>query len=148
MFEHVGPANYHTFMKIADKVLKDDGLFLLHTIGANSANYGTDLWTERYIFPGSFIPSIQHIAEASEKLFVMEDWHNFGDDYAKTLQAWYANFTANWEGTLAVHYDRRFYRMWTYMLQTYAGSFRARRNQLWQIVFSKHGVPGGYTSIR
>jgi cyclopropane-fatty-acyl-phospholipid synthase len=58
------------------------------------------------------------------------------------------NFAANWEKVISQQYDDRFYRMWTYMLQTTAGSFQARHIQLWQIVFSKGGVPGGYGSIR
>ena len=148
MFEAVGNANYRVFMETVNKVLADEGLFLLHTIGSKDVRQSRDPWTERYIFPGSHLPTIEQIAKAEQGLFVMEDLHNFGDDYATTLQAWYRKFNSNWETTISKHYDRRFYRMWTYMLQTYAGSFRARRNQLWQIVYSKSGVPGGYQSVR
>jgi len=148
MFEHVGPANHRTFMETVDRVLEGDGLFLLHTIGSNDPKFSTDPWTERHIFPGSYLPTVGQIAKAAHGLFVMEDWHNFGDDYARTLRAWCRNFKASWDPTLSRHYDQRFYRMWTYMLQTYAGSFQVRRNQLWQIVYSKTGVPGGYASIR
>ncbi len=148
MFEHIGSANYRRFMETVDRVLDDDGLFLLHTIGSNDIKHNRDLWTERYIFPGSHLPTIEQIAKSACGLFVMEDWHNFGEDYGTTLQAWLRNFNANWERTLSKHYDLRFYRMWSYMLQIYAGSFRARRNQLWQIVYSKSGVPGGYCSVR
>lgn len=80
-------------------------------------------------------------------LFVMEDWHNFGADYDKTLIAWYKNFQRNWDN-VKKDYDERFYRMWKYFLLSCAGSFRARKNQLWQIVLSKKGVRGGYFSIR
>ncbi|MBW2591692.1 MAG: class I SAM-dependent methyltransferase, partial [Deltaproteobacteria bacterium] len=73
----------------------------------------------------------------------MEDWHNFGADYDKTLMAWYHNFKSNWEA-LKENYDERFYRMWTYYLLACAGCFRARQMQLWQIVFSPKGIPGGY----
>lgn len=148
VIEAFGPKNHKTFMNIVNKHLKDDGLFLLHTIGSNDAKYSTDPWTERYIFPGSYLPTIEQIAKAANGALVIEDVHNFGNDYATTLQAWNDNFVSNWETTISKHYDQRFYRMWTYMLQTYAGSFRARRNQLWQIVFSKKGVPGGYASVR
>ena len=148
MFEHVGPSSYRIFMETADRVLESDGLFLLHTIGSNDHKFSTDPWTERHIFPGSYLPTVAQIAKAIHGLFVMEDWHNFGDDYARTLRAWLQNFNTNWESTLSKHYDRRFYRMWTYMLQTYAGSFQVRRNQLWQIVYSKKGIPGGYASVR
>ncbi len=77
----------------------------------------------------------------------MEDWHNFSADYDPTLMAWYDNFEHHWP-QLEKKYDQKFYRMWRYYLLLCAGSFRARHNQLWQIVLSKNGVPGGYQSIR
>lgn len=147
MFEHVGRKNYRTFMEVAYNALKDDGLFLLHTIGRNRSVISTDLWIGKYIFPNSMVPSIKQIGKSIEGLFVMEDWHNFGADYDKTLMAWHKNFEDNWD-KLKSNYDERFYRMWKYYLLASAGSFRARKNQLWQIVLSKKGVPGGYTSLR
>jgi len=147
MFEHVGYKNYRTFMKIAHNALKDGGLFLLHTIGGNRSVKGNDPWIEKYIFPNSMIPSIKQISKAIEGLFVMEDWHNFGADYDKTLMAWHKNFEDNWN-KIKSNYDEKFYRTWKYYLLSCAGSFRARKNQLWQIVLSKKGVPGGYKSIR
>ncbi len=147
MFEHVAYKNYRAFMKIAHKALKDNGLFLLHTIGNNRSAVGTDSWLEKYIFPNSMIPSIKQIGQSIEGLFVMEDWHNLGDDYDKTLMAWHENFENNWE-KIKSNYDERFYRMWKYYLLSCAGLFRTRKNQLWQIVLSKKGVPGGYQSIR
>jgi cyclopropane-fatty-acyl-phospholipid synthase len=77
----------------------------------------------------------------------MEDWHSFGHDYDRTLMSWYINFTDNWYQLKSI-YDERFYRMWTYYLLFCAGTFRSRRNQLWQIVFSKKGLKGGYDAIR
>lgn len=147
MFEHVGYKNYRTFMQLTHDLLKDDGLFLLHTIGSNITRTHTDPWLSKYIFPNSLLPSTAQVAKAAEHLFVMEDWHNFSTDYDKTLMAWHHNFTAHWE-RLKKEYDEKFYRMWKYYLLSCAGSFRARKNQLWQIVFSKHGVPDGYVSIR
>jgi cyclopropane-fatty-acyl-phospholipid synthase len=93
------------------------------------------------------LPSIKQISEASEDIFVLEDWHNFGVDYDKTLMAWHENFEASWD-SIEGDYDERFKRMWDYYLLSFAGSFRARKNQLWQIVFSKDGVKGGYESLR
>jgi len=148
MIEHVGVKNYKTFMKIVDRSLKDNGLFLLHTIGATTSKTSNDPWTDKYIFPGGMLPTAERIAEAANGIFVMEDWHNFGVDYAKTLIAWFKKFNNNWEKIISPYYDERFYRMWKYFLLSASGSFRARRNQLWQIVFSKKGVEGGYSSIR
>ena len=147
MIEHIGYKNYRTFMKVVHRCLDDDGLFLLHTIGEIRSVTVTDPWTEKYIFPGSMLPSTKQLGQATENLFVMEDWHNFGADYDKTLMAWYANFERSWD-SIKQNYDDRFFRMWKYFLLSTAGSFRARRNQLWQIVFSKRGVIGGYQSYR
>lgn len=147
MFEHVGYKNYRVFMKTMHRLLKDDGLFLLHTIGANKSMITTDPWTHKYIFPNSMLPSIKQIGASIEQLFVMEDWHNFGHDYDKTLMAWFENFDHSWN-ELKPDYDERFYRMWKYYLLSCAGSFRAGKNQLWQIVLSKNGIPNGYQSIR
>jgi cyclopropane-fatty-acyl-phospholipid synthase len=147
MFEHVGYKNYRIFMKTIHRLLKEDGLFLLHTIGANKSMITTDPWTNKYIFPNSMLPSIKHIGASIEQLFVMEDWHNFGHDYDKTLMAWFENFDRSWD-ELKQDYDERFYRMWKYYLLSCAGSFRAGKNQLWQIVLSKNGIPLGYQSIR
>ncbi len=147
MFEHVGYKNYRAFMQVATRCLKDGGLFLLHTIGGNRSVRATDDWIGTYIFPNSMLPSVAQIATAIEGIFVMEDWHNFGAYYDETLMAWHKNFTTGWPA-LKEKYDERFYRMWTYYLLSCAGSFRARRNQLWQIVLGKIGVPGGYTGTR
>jgi cyclopropane-fatty-acyl-phospholipid synthase len=92
MFEHVGVKNYRTYFQVARRCTAEDGLFLLHTIGSNVSSNHTDPWIEKYIFPNSMIPSAEQIAEASERLFVIEDWHNFGADYDRTLMAWRANF--------------------------------------------------------
>jgi len=147
MFEHVGYKNYREYMKVVARCLKDDGLFLLHTIGGNLSVRYTDPWIEKYIFANSMLPSIAQIAKACEGIFVMEDWHSFGDYYDKTLMAWFSNFEKNWD-TIKENYSERFFRMWTFYLLSCAGTFRARKNQLWQIVLSKNGVPGGYTSLR
>ena len=147
MFEHVGQKNYRTFFDAVSRMLSQGGLFLLHTIGATITQYNTDPWIDRYIFPGGEIPSVAQIGGALEGLFVMEDWHNFGPDYDKTLMVWYHNFKSAWP-ELKEKYGERFYRMWSYYLLSCAGSFRARHNQLWQVVLSKGGVPGGYRSVR
>ena len=147
MFEHVGHRNYRTYMKVVHRCLTSDGLFLLHTIAGNSSVNSTDPWINKYIFPNSMLPSANQITAAAERVFVLEDWHSFGQYYDKTLMTWYSNFTKNWD-KIKDTYDQRFYRMWTYYLLSCAGSFRSRRNQLWQIVFSKKGIRGGYQSIR
>ena len=143
MFEHVGYKNFRTYFETAHTVLKDDGMFLLHTGGSSVSITHNDPWFDKYIFPNGLLPSVKQIGEAIEDLFVMEDWHNFGFDYSLTLTAWYENFEANWNGP-----RDEFYRMWKFYLLACAGWFQARYVQLWHIVLSKDGVPGGYLSVR
>lgn len=147
MFEHVGPKNHRRYMEVVRRCLKEGGLALLHTIGNSRTAAAPDPWLERYIFPNSALPSAVQITRAMEGLFVLEDWHNFGADYDRTLLAWRRNFDAAWSA-LRHAYDERFYRMWTYYLLCCAGSFRARRNHVWQLVLSPDGVLGGYHSVR
>ncbi|CFQ27975.1 MULTISPECIES: cyclopropane fatty acyl phospholipid synthase [Yersinia] len=147
MFEHVGPKNYRTYFEVVNRNLKPDGLFLLHTIGANRTDLSIDPWINKYIFPNGCLPSVKHIAQASEPYFIMEDWHNFGADYDRTLMAWYARFQAAWP-TLAQNYSSRFERMFSYYLNACAGAFRARDIQLWQVLFSPNGVEGGIRTPR
>jgi cyclopropane-fatty-acyl-phospholipid synthase len=147
MFEHVGWKNYRGFMSKVKRLMPEDGLFVLQTIGRNTSAKGCDPWIVKYIFPNSMLPSASQICESAEGLFVLEDWHSFGPDYDKTLMAWFAQFHDSWE-QLKNRYPQRFYRMWTYYLLSCAGSFRARKNQLWQIVLSPQGVQGGYRAPR
>jgi cyclopropane-fatty-acyl-phospholipid synthase len=148
MMEHVGPKNYRSYLSRMAGLLTDDGMMLLHTIGNNKSTLRTDPWLDRYIFPGSVLPSVKNISAAAEGLFVMEDWHNMGANYDKTLMSWYANFKKSYPSLDHAKYDERFYRMWEYYLLVCAALFRARDVQLWQIVYSKRGVAGGYKSVR
>ncbi len=146
MFEHVGYKNYRTYMEVVTKCLKDNGLFLLDVIGNVRTVYRIDPWIDKYIFPNSMLPSVKQIGAAIDDLLIMEDWHNFGVDYDKTLMAWYEKFTDHW-GDLQKNYSDRFYRMWEFYLLSCAATFRSRKNQQWQIVLSKDGVDGGYRRI-
>lgn len=143
MFEHVGRKNYREYMRVANRCLKDDGLFLLHTIGKNVHHTSPDPWIDKYIFPNGELPALNQVTDAAESLFVVEDVHNFGADYDRTLMAWHDNFEANWP-QFKDQFSERFYRMWRYYLLSCAGAFRARDIQLWQFVLSKKGVLGGY----
>ena len=142
MFEHVGVKNYRSYFEVARRCLGDDGLFLLHCIGSNVSRERTDPWIAKYIFPNSMLPSAAQISTALEGLFVLEDWHNFGADYDLTLQAWRDNVEAAWP-RLDARYDERFRRMWRFYLAASMATFRTRHSQLWQLLLSPHGVPGG-----
>ncbi|MCG8461281.1 MAG: cyclopropane fatty acyl phospholipid synthase, partial [Holophagales bacterium] len=148
MLGHVGHRNYRTFMEVAHRSLDDDGLFLLHTMGANRSTTAADPWIDRYIFPNGMAPSIAQVGSAIERLFVMEDWHNFSTDYCRTCMAWSENFDRAWPELRGSNYDERFYRMWHYYLCCFAGAFKARTLETWDVVLSKQGGRPKYGSIR
>jgi len=147
MFEHVGPKNHARFFAIVEHLLKDQGLFLLHTIGNYRTSRKPDPWIDKYVFPNGFLPSSADIARAVEGQFLIEDWHNFGADYDRTLMAWWENFERGWPA-LEDKYGQRFYRMWKYYLMSCAAFFRSRQGQLWQLVLSKRARFSVYRSIR
>ncbi len=151
MMEHVTYKNYDTFMELMKNCLKDEGLFLLHTIGSNESVIANDPWTEKYTFPNSHLPSIAQIGKAAESRFVLEDLHNFGAYYYPTCMAWFNNFDRHWKELSTKYpekYDERFYRMWKFYLLCSAGGFKTRGMQLWQFVFSKSTIPNVYQSVR
>lgn len=136
MIEHVGFKNYKTLFDATSSCLKKDGLFLLHTIGDHFATPFGEPWSHKYIFPNSSLPSLSQLEKHTRQHYIIEDLQNFGGDYDFTLKAWHENFVRNWP-SIAANYDERFYRMWEYYLLSFAGSFRARKLQLWQVVLSK-----------
>jgi cyclopropane-fatty-acyl-phospholipid synthase len=147
MFEHVGPKNYHTYFEMLHRVLDPQGLCLLHTIGLDRPASATDPWIERYVFPGGKLPGPDELMRAAQTRFIVEDWHNFGPDYDRTLMAWHANFEQAWP-QLRSAYSERFRRMWRYYLLSCAGFFRSRQGQLWQLVLSRRERVETYRSRR
>ena len=147
MFEHVGEKNYRDYCQTASRLLEDQGLFLLHTIGSDVRIARTDPWIDRYIFPNGKIPCATELSAALEGLFLIEDWHNFGCDYDRTLMEWYRRLESNWP-TLSQHYSERFYRTWKFYLLGCAAYFRSKQGQLWQLVLSKRSKDGPYRSFR
>lgn len=139
MFEHVGPKNYRTYMEVVDRCLAPGGVSLLHTIAGNRRTRHIDPWVHRYVFPGANLPTMSEVSEAAEGLFVVEDVHNFGPDYDRTLMAWHGRFEEAWP-RLRERYDERFHRLWRYYLLACAGTFRARRAQLLQVVLTRPGT--------
>ncbi|MEO1083509.1 MAG: cyclopropane fatty acyl phospholipid synthase [Acidobacteriota bacterium] len=148
MLGHVGYKNYRTLMEVAHRALKDDGLFLIHTMGANRSAIAADPWLDRYIFRNGMAPSVAQLGEAFEQLLVMEDWHNFSVDYGHTCLDWLENFERAWPQLEGPNYDGRFRRMWRYYLCCFAAAFFARTLETWDIVLSKQGGRGKYRSIR
>jgi cyclopropane-fatty-acyl-phospholipid synthase len=139
IMEHVGYKNYHTYMDVVNRTLKDGGIAFIHTIGGNKSSISTNPWVDKYIFPNGMLPSIAQLAKAMEKTFIVEDLHNIGPHYDKTLMAWYDNFEKAWP-ELKNQFDETFFRMWRYYLLSSAGGFRARYTQLWQMVLTRPGT--------
>lgn len=147
MFEHVGAKNFRTYFECARRYLKQDGIFLLHTIWENERHPVIDAWQDKYIFPNGDLPSLGEITSAVEGLFVVEDVHNFGTDYDKTLMAWNTNFQSR-RAELAQRHGDKFCRMWEYYLLQCAAAFRCRHISVGQLVLSPKGLRGGYQSVR
>ena len=147
MMEHVGPRNLPAFFKTCDRVLAPGGVMLHHTIGVLRTKHYTNPWIDKYIFPGGILPSMAQLARSIEPRWVIEDVHNFGPDYDRTLMAWHANIETAW-GDLPA-YDERFRRTWRYYLLASAAAFRVRELQLWQIVFTRtRRYSPVYTAVR
>jgi cyclopropane-fatty-acyl-phospholipid synthase len=147
MFEHVGYKNYKEYFDTVHRLMQDEGVFLLHTIGNYKTMPYVDRWIDKYIFPNGKLPSAVELGGSLEQRFLIEDWHNFGPDYDNTLMAWWQNFDRHWK-QLQHKYDHRFYRMWRYYLMSCAGFFRSRKGQLWQLVLSKQSRKTIYRSVR
>jgi cyclopropane-fatty-acyl-phospholipid synthase len=133
MFEHVGPKNYRTYMDTLRRCLGRDGRFLLHTIGANRPSRTNDPWIEKYIFPNGKLPTREQINAALEGLFKVVNWQSIGTHYVRTLHEWRSNFETHWP-RLKTTRDERFYRMWHFYLSASAASFRAGKNDVWQVL--------------
>ncbi|HVV68217.1 MAG TPA: cyclopropane fatty acyl phospholipid synthase [Gammaproteobacteria bacterium] len=148
MFEHVGYKNYRHYMQVVKRCLAPEGLFLLHTLGSNiSVVKGQNEWLAKYIFPNGMLPSIKQLGASFEKLFVMEDWQNFGAYYHPTLMSWHERFNQHWE-QLKTKYGEQFRRLWNFYLLSCAGGLQGRDCQVWQIVLSHNGIDGVYHSAR
>jgi len=148
MMEHVGRKNYRGFLALCARLVKPEGLCLVHTIGTSVTTDVTDPWIERRIFPGSVLPSVVDVARAAEGQLTLEDWHSLGADYDRTLVAWHDNF-AGYVASGELQRGERFNRTWRYYLLSFAGCFRTRRSiQLWQMVFAPVGRKGGHVSVR
>ncbi|MFQ5556647.1 MAG: cyclopropane fatty acyl phospholipid synthase [Acidimicrobiales bacterium] len=147
MIEHVGSRNLRTFFNRCSDLLTDDGVMLHHMIGSDLSKNRTDPWFDRYIFPGGALPSLQLLGGALDQRWVVEDLHNFGPDYDRTLMAWHDNISRRWEEIPT--YDGHFRRTWDYYLLGSAGSFRVRALHLWQIVFTRTRRRSGvYETVR
>ena len=135
MLEHVGRPNYDLFMRNVSKVLKKEGIFVLHYISGLVESEG-DAWMRKYIFPGGVIPSLREIVSLSaDYKFYTTDIESLRTHYMKTLLKWAENFENNID-TVREMFDERFVRMWTMYLYSCAACFNTGVIDLHQIVFT------------
>lgn len=143
MFEHVGRPQFETFFRACARLLAHDGVMLLHTIGRMGGPGSTDAFTNRYIFPGGYIPALSETVAASEKVrLIATDVETLRLHYARTIRAWYARCVANKAAIVALH-DERFWRMWTFYLAGSATVFEHGSMCNYQIQYcrSRHALP-------
>ena len=147
--EHVGPKNLRGFMKQMNNLLKDDGIFLTHTIGGRNSNNFSDPWIDKYIFPHGVIPSKKQIEKSTKGIFEQRDFEAFGKYYEITLQNWSKNLNKNWHKIKSKFKNPGvFKRMMDYYLLCSVASFRMGSNDLWQFVFTKPNQVKDYKVYR
>ena len=139
LMEHVGPKNYRAYMELAARCLAPGGIIFIHTIGGQEPRAQIDPWYHKYIFPNAVIPTLGQLTSAMDDILDIEDDHNIGPDYDRTLMAWWTNFEKAWP-RLRPHYGDHFYRMWKFYLMTSAAQFRARALNLFQIATTTVGT--------
>jgi len=137
MFEHVGVKSFTNFFSKTYDLLKDDGVFLLHTIGSQAKPAGTNAWIRKYIFPGGYIPSLSEILQVCEKRnIIITDIEILRMHYAQTLKHWYNRIMKNRQ-KITEMFDEKFFRMWEFYLLASEYSFRNMGNVVFQIQISK-----------
>jgi cyclopropane-fatty-acyl-phospholipid synthase len=137
MFEHVGVRNFRTYLEKCRDLLTPTGVMLLHTIGRADGPGFTDQFTDKYIFPGGYIPGLSEVLEANNYIrWFVSDVEVLRLHYAYTLRDWYARTVANRDAIVAL-YDERFFRMWTYYLAGAIVSFTNGPLVNFQIQFTR-----------
>jgi len=138
MFEHVGIKYFKTYIKKTYDLLKENGVFLLHTIGKKGIPTATSPWIRKYIFPGGYIPSLSDIINETQKLNInITDIEILRLHYAHTLTHWYNNIQKN-KNKIVQMFDERFYRMWEFYLLASKYSFVNMGNVVFQIQIAKN----------
>jgi cyclopropane-fatty-acyl-phospholipid synthase len=137
MFEHVGRPQFETFFRACANLLANDGVMLLHTIGRMGGPGTTDEFTDKYIFPGGYIPALSETVAASERVrLIATDVETLRLHYAKTLREWYKRCMTNREAIVAM-YDERFFRMWTFYLAGAVATFESGGMCNYQIQYAR-----------
>jgi cyclopropane-fatty-acyl-phospholipid synthase len=137
MFEHVGVNHYDRFFGTCARLLSDDGVMLLHSIGRSEGPNVTNPWIAKFIFPGGYIPALSEVLPAIERSgLLVSDIEILRLHYAETLKAWRDRFLAHREEAAKL-YDQRFVRMWEFYLAASEMAFREQAMMVMQIQLTK-----------
>ena len=137
MFEHVGVARYDEYFQTVRRLLKDDGVMLLHSIGRNSVPGATNAWIRKHIFPGGYIPSLSEVLPAIERAgLYVTDIEVLRLHYAETLSAWRERFMARRDEAAKIA-GEEFCRMWEFYLAGSETSFRVDGHMVFQIQLAR-----------
>ena len=137
MFEHVGRKFYQKFFKQVNKLLKDDGVALIHTIGSVSPPRDPHPWITKYIFPGGYTPSMSEVARPIEKSgLIVSDIEVLRVHYSYTLKLWKQRFLDNKEKVLSM-FDEKFFRMWEFYLTSCEVAFKWGDQVVYQLQLTK-----------
>ena len=147
MFEHVGPKNYDTYFTNVQRLMAPKASSCCTPSASPPPARAPIPGSTATCSPTAKLPSAVEISTAVEGRFIIEDWHNFGADYDRTLMAWWDRFQRAWP-QLEARYGKRFYRMWQYYLMCCAGFFRSREGQLWQVILTHPQRGDTYRSLR
>jgi len=143
MFEHVGVPYYREFFRCCHNLLTEQGVMLLHTIGRMGGPSYTDAFTNKYIFPGGYIPALSEIIGSSEpNRLMVTDVEALRLHYAMTTRAWYARCREH-RAEIEALYDARFFRMWTLYLAGATAAFEHGGMLVYQVQFARdrHTLP-------
>ncbi len=138
MFEHVGKKFYKIFFESMNKLLKDNGIFLLHTIGVVDKPSPPNKFINKYIFPGGVCPSFSQIIEPIEKTgLIVSDTETLIRHYDKTLESWLERFLAK-RNEVKDLFDEKFVKMWEFYFASCAAAFRHRDLAVFQLQIVKN----------
>jgi cyclopropane-fatty-acyl-phospholipid synthase len=137
MFEHVGVGHFGEFFRQCARLLAEDGVMVLHSIGRSEGPNATNPWIDKYIFPGGYIPALSEVLPAIERAgLLITDIEILRLHYAQTLQNWRERFMAHAEEARRL-YDERFVRMWEFYLAASEMAFRHQGMMVFQIQLAK-----------
>jgi cyclopropane-fatty-acyl-phospholipid synthase len=137
MFEHVGQPNYQEYFDTVARLLKEDGVAVIHAIGRRDEPGVTNPWIAKYIFPGGYIPALSEVLPSIERAGLwVTDLEVLRLHYAETLRIWRERFTAQWD-EIANEYDARFCRMFEFYFAVSEIAFRYGGHMVFQIQLTK-----------